>query len=207
MFTLPLLLLTMAANCKLLAFKGLTNNDAVDFDSLWAVLSSSLREIHTRNASKLSFEELYRTAYKLVLKKKGELLYIKVKEFEQDWLSDEIRPRIFGTISSSLLLGTISTTAITTTNEKRVAGERLMKALKEAWEDHNLCMNMTTDVLMYMVGHFWHSLFWKSSRRANNESTRTGYIVLITDSLRSSPRRWDSFVILFFEVPYRHTMT
>ncbi|MCJ1479921.1 Cullin-3 [Schaereria dolodes] len=140
----------MAANCKLLAFKGLTNNDAVDFDSLWAVLSSSLREIHTRNASKLSFEELYRTAYKLVLKKKGELLYIKVKEFEQDWLSDEIRPRIFGTISSSLLLGTISTTAITTTNEKRVAGERLMKALKEAWEDHNLCMNMTTDVLMYM---------------------------------------------------------
>jgi cullin 3 len=37
---------------------------------MWAELSASLREIHTKNASKLSFEELYRNAYKLVLKKK-----------------------------------------------------------------------------------------------------------------------------------------
>jgi cullin 3 len=31
-----------------------------------------------------------------------------------------------------------------------MTGERFLKGLKEAWEDHKLCMNMTTDVLMYM---------------------------------------------------------
>lgn len=35
-------------------------------------------------------------------------------------------------------------------NEKRADGEKLLKTLKDAWTDHNLCMNMTTDVLMYM---------------------------------------------------------
>ena len=132
--------------------KALGNsNDAIDFDSKWAVLASSLREIHTKNASNLSFEELYRNAYHLVLNKRGETLYERVKEFEEAWLKHEVRPRILAVISSALLVGNNGTAAMTTTDEKRVAGERLLKALKQAWEDHNLCMNMTTDVLMYMV--------------------------------------------------------
>ncbi len=131
--------------------KGLGNNDAVDFESMWAVLSSSLREIHTKNASKLSFEELYRNAYKLVLKKKGETLYTRVKEFEEDWLANTVRPRILVEISPSIVVRSDEVAFTATANEKRVAGERLLKALKQAWDDHNLCMNMTTDVLMYMV--------------------------------------------------------
>ena len=131
--------------------KGLGNNDAVDFESTWSVLSSSLREIHTKNASKLSFEELYRNAYKLVLKKKGETLYIRVKEFEEDWRTNTIRPRILQEISPTLIVGNDGVASHTTANEKRAAGERLLKALRQAWDDHNLCMNMTTDVLMYMV--------------------------------------------------------
>lgn len=132
--------------------KGLGNSDAVDFDSMWTVLSSSLREIHTKNASMLSFEELYRNAYKLVLKKKGETLYLRVQAFEEDWLVNEIRPRILAVLSPSILSrhgATDTTTAI----EKRLAGETLLRALKQAWEDHNLCMNMTADVLMYMVSN------------------------------------------------------
>ena len=137
---------------KNILLQGLGTSDAVDFDSMWDVLASSLREIHTKNASKLSFEELYRNAYKLVLKKRGESLYTKVKEFEEDWLANEVQPRIIEELSQTLLIATSETQTITTANEKRVAGEKLLKALKEAWEDHNLCMNMTTDVLMYMVG-------------------------------------------------------
>ena len=62
----------LAMKAKIIRWQGLGNSDAVDFDSMWDVLASSLREIHTKNASKLSFEELYRNAYKLVLKKRGE---------------------------------------------------------------------------------------------------------------------------------------
>jgi cullin 3 len=131
--------------------KGLGSHEAVDFDEVWGVLSASLREIHTKNASKLSFEELYRNAYKLVLKKRGETLYERVKELEADWLVKETRPRILAEISPSLLVRNSKTMEMAITNEKRVAGEKFLRALKEAWEDHNLCMNMTTDVLMYMV--------------------------------------------------------
>ncbi len=142
----------MFANHGFVHPKGLaTQNDAVDFETMWAELSSSLREIHTKNASKLSFEELYRNAYKLVLKKKGETLYERVKLFEKEWLSHEVRARINDVLSSSLLVGAGGLAGNTTVNEKRIAGERFLKGLKQAWEDHNLCMNMTTDVLMYMV--------------------------------------------------------
>lgn len=131
--------------------KGLGTGDAVDFDSMWQVLEASLREIHTKNASKLSFEEQYRNAYKLVLKKRGETLYERVKDFEERWLTNEIRPRIIAVAAPVLSLFDTTSSTIATVNEKRLAGERLLRALKQAWEDHNLCMSMTTDVLMYMV--------------------------------------------------------
>lgn len=126
-------------------------SDNVDFDSMWNILALSLRQIHTKNASNLSFEELYRTAYKLVLKKKGEALYNNVKAFEQMWLSEEVRSRIRAQLAGGFLAGASRASVGQTGNERRIAGEKFMKALKQAWEDHNLCMNMTTDVLMYMV--------------------------------------------------------
>ena len=85
-----------------------------------------------------------------MLKKKGEPLYLNVTAFEKQWLIDMIRPRILAALSPSLLNRhgvADSTSAI----EKRGAGELLLKSLKNAWDDHLLCMNMTTDVLMYMV--------------------------------------------------------
>ena len=133
----------------LLLSQTILNSGEVDFEQDWKSLSSSLREIHTKNASTLSFEELYRKAYKLVLKKKGENLYTKVKEFEQSWLAHEVRPRILDEVPSSLLA--VQDGAQLSANERRDAGEKLLHSLKSAWEDHNLCMNMTTDVLMYMV--------------------------------------------------------
>lgn len=134
-------------NCSLV--QAILSGGELDFEREWNSLSISLRNIHTKNASTLSFEELYRNAYKLVLKKKGEPLYNKVKEFEQDWLAHEVRPQILEELPPSLLAAYNG--AHLTVNEKRVAGERLLRSLKSAWEDHNLTMNMTTDVLMYMV--------------------------------------------------------
>ena len=127
-------------------------SDAVNFDEAWDVLRSSLQEIHSKNASQLSFEELYRHAYKLVLKKKGDLLYEKVKGFEETWLAENVQPRIVSTLDMSLLIPSAGGgLTVATVNEKRAEGEKLLRSLKEAWVDHNLCMNMITDVLMYMV--------------------------------------------------------
>ena len=63
-----------------------------DYDEMWDTLCESLRGIHAKKASSLSFELLYRNAYKLVLKKQGSVLYTKVMEFENTWLLDDVRP-------------------------------------------------------------------------------------------------------------------
>lgn len=88
----------------------------------------------------------------MVLKKKGELLYQRVKDFEEAWLSQTIQPGITSSLAASLLMpSSDGGTTAATINEKRAEGEKLLRSLKRAWEDHNLCMNMITDVLMYMV--------------------------------------------------------
>ena len=130
--------------------QGLTNNEVIDVDQCWGELAGSLRQILTRDHSELSFEHLYRNSYKLVLKKKGDFLYEHFQNFEQQWLETEVRPKILDSISSSLFVHSTGATSNDSPHELRMAGERLMRALKQAWEDHLLCMGMTTDVLMYM---------------------------------------------------------
>lgn len=129
--------------------KGLTKDD-VDFDATWNILATAFSEIHQKNASQLSYEELFRNAYKLVLKKKADDLYERVILFEQAWLRDQVRTRIVGYVTPALQLGLSGEGTDAQANERRIAGERFMKALNEAFADHQLCMGMITDVLMYM---------------------------------------------------------
>ncbi|CAD0107663.1 unnamed protein product [Aureobasidium uvarum] len=118
----------------------------------WATLSHAFGEIHTKNASALSFEQLYRAAYKIVLKKKGDDLYKKVADFETQWLSTSVRLDIARTLHAAILanLDDSSTDPSATAPERREAGTRFLAALKSAWQDHQTSMSMLTDVLMYM---------------------------------------------------------
>ncbi|KAM5466636.1 hypothetical protein MauCBS54593_005893 [Microsporum audouinii] len=131
--------------------RGMTGrNENDDFASIWSILASSIREIHTKNSSLLSFEELYRSAYKLVLRKQAMDLYDSVANLEKDWLYNEVRGQVASLITPALLTITDSADTIEHANERKAAGERLLIKLKEVWEDHQLCMGMITDVLMYM---------------------------------------------------------
>ncbi|KAF1356485.1 Cullin [Delphinella strobiligena] len=134
------------------ATQGLTSASDVDFDTAWNELALAFREIHTKNASSLSFEQLYRNAYKLVLKKKGEDLYRKVAEFERDWLGQQVRSSIYNLLAGTLLLKdtTQNVGGAASALERREAGMHLLEGLKEAWIDHQVAMAMLTDVLMYM---------------------------------------------------------
>ena len=78
---------------------------------------------------------------------------MNVESFEKEWLVQEVQPRINEAVSTCLLPETTARgiASNVTEIEKRAAGEKLMKSLKYVWEDHILCMNMTTDILMYMV--------------------------------------------------------
>ncbi|PLB55411.1 Cullin-domain-containing protein [Aspergillus steynii IBT 23096] len=143
--------MTMRARQKIRApRRGLTSSKTDEFESYWNVLSTSLKMIHTKNASSLSFEQLYRNSYNIVLMMRGNDLYDKVKELEQEWLDTDVQKRVTAAVVPGLLLSNEAGHAEDQANEKRAAGEKFLVALKEAWEDHQLCMSMITDVLMYM---------------------------------------------------------
>jgi cullin 3 len=113
-----------------------------------------LKKIHTKDASHLSFEQLYRNAYNIVLMMRGVDLYERVKKLEQEWLDSEVQKRVNSAIPSILLpaKSQTQTELQDQANERRDTGEKFLGVLREAWEDHQISMGMITDVLMYMVG-------------------------------------------------------
>jgi cullin 3 len=114
----------------------------------WPDLETSFTHIHTRNASNLSYEQLYRLSYRVVLKKQGAELYRKVIEFERDWLVASILPKLRRLVSPELLAP--ASTSIHATERRRL-GDVLLKGAKQEWKDHLTCIAMMSDVLMYLV--------------------------------------------------------
>ncbi|KAL4955545.1 Cullin [Aspergillus filifer] len=127
---------------------GATGTDG--FETNWKDLSNSLTRIHTKDASDLSFEQLYRNSYNIVLVQRGDDLYERTKTLEKEWLCGEVQKRVVAGISPSLLLAKDAVDLQDQATERRAAGEKFLSVLKDVWEDHQLCMQMITDVLMYM---------------------------------------------------------
>jgi cullin 3 len=94
----------------------------------------------------------YSTAYKLVLYKHGQLLYDRVMgtitNYHKSVLQSKILPLIPSSNSRDALTGEPS------------RGTDFLVQLKEAWEEHTLCLQMIRDVLMYLDRTFVkHSKF------------------------------------------------
>lgn len=94
---------------------------------IWDTLRSAIQEIQKKNNGGLSFEELYRNAYTLVLHKKGDLLYEGVKEVIRKHLEDQIRADVLNSLNNQFL-----------------------QVLNQVWSDHQTSMMMIRDILMYM---------------------------------------------------------
>jgi cullin 3 len=92
----------------------------------WEALANAIDEIYNRNASQLSFEELYRNAYNLVLHKHGTLLY--------DGVSDKISTHLLTTVER--LQG--------------VPDSTLLEEIAKVWTEHQITLIMVRDILMYM---------------------------------------------------------
>eukprot|EP00929_Paragymnodinium_shiwhaense_P119379 TRINITY_DN91272_c0_g1_i1.p1 TRINITY_DN91272_c0_g1~~TRINITY_DN91272_c0_g1_i1.p1 ORF type:complete len:769 (+),score=209.87 TRINITY_DN91272_c0_g1_i1:168-2474(+) len=104
--------------------------DEKESNRTWECLKHAIHQIHNHNASSLSFEELYRNAYNLVLHKYGELLYNGVQ----------------GVVTDHLIA--------VAQNCVDCADDRLLEELKKQWDDHKTTMVMIRDILMYMDRNF-----------------------------------------------------
>lgn len=94
---------------------------------IWTLLKNAIQEIQRKNNSGLSFEELYRNAYTMVLHKNGELLYTGVQDVVTKHLVSKVREEILNNINNKFL-----------------------ESLNTAWDDHQTAMVMIRDILMYM---------------------------------------------------------
>lgn len=61
-------------------------------NNIWDLLKNAIQEIQRKNNSGLSFEELYRNAYTMVLHKHGEKLYTGLREVVTEHLINKVRP-------------------------------------------------------------------------------------------------------------------
>lgn len=86
----------------------------------------AITQIYNKNASLLSFEELYRNAYNLVLRKQGAKLYEAVSDLMSSHLAS--------------------------TREAHSPSLKMEKLCGQ-WDDHVTSLLMLRDILMYLVGH------------------------------------------------------
>ncbi|VVC29809.1 Hypothetical protein CINCED_3A020975 [Cinara cedri] len=96
-------------------------------DSIWVLLKNAIQEIQKKNNSGLSFEELYRNAYTMVLLKHGEKLYTGMKDAVINHLENKVREDVLKALNNNFL-----------------------QVLNIAWNDHQTSMVMIRDILMYM---------------------------------------------------------
>jgi len=96
-------------------------------ENIWNLLKEAIQEIQRKNNSGLSFEELYRNAYTMVLHKHGERLYSGLKEVVTNHLESKVRNDVLQALNNNFL-----------------------QTLNAAWNDHQTSMVMIRDILMYM---------------------------------------------------------
>lgn len=70
---------------------------------MWNLLKSAIQEIQKKNNSGLSFEELYRNAYTMVLHKHGDKLYEGLRVVVSDHLEHKIRTDVLHSLNNNFL--------------------------------------------------------------------------------------------------------
>eukprot|EP00884_Botryococcus_braunii_P000722 jgi/Botrbrau1/10650/Bobra.53_2s0008.1 len=111
---------------KIEPFKHPVRLDPDYEERTWQILEGAINEINNHNASGLSFEELYRSAYNMVINKFGDRLY-------------------------EGLVATVTAHLREVAREVEDAqGPEFMVQLKKRWDEHTKSMQMIRDILMYM---------------------------------------------------------
>lgn len=96
-------------------------------NNIWQLLKNAIQEIQKKNNSGLSFEELYRNAYTMVLHKHGERLYTGLRDVVTEHLIGKVKEDVLAALNNNFL-----------------------QTLNAAWNDHQTSMVMIRDILMYM---------------------------------------------------------
>ncbi|KAI9477450.1 hypothetical protein LPJ78_001655 [Coemansia sp. RSA 989] len=110
----------------------------VDPQKQFEKLATAIGDIYGHKISQLSYEELYRTGYNLVLSKNGALAYDGVKGVIESHLDNCVHKNILGHVSALRTNPTLSTY------------EAFLWSVRVLWSEHVTAMLVIRDVLMYV---------------------------------------------------------
>ncbi|KAM8839513.1 cullin-3-like isoform 1-T2 [Synchiropus picturatus] len=99
--------------------------DVTNVNNLWELLKNAIQKIQVQDNDGLSFEELYRHAYTMVLHKQGEKLYKGVQEVVMEHLTSRVLKEVLN-------------------------APNFLLTMNQAWADHMNAMVMTKDIVMYL---------------------------------------------------------
>lgn len=121
-----------------------------EYEEGFEILSNAITVIFQKQARELSYELLYRTAYKLTIRQFGERLYHDVAKVIADYLE--------ATAEQAIVPAFINTSVETSTADE---GAAFLKTVKKVWDDFKAAIDLILQVLYYLVcnifqqGNFW----------------------------------------------------
>lgn len=110
-----------------------TSTDSINYDASWLVLASAIVQIQNKSVYNLLYEQLYRKAYTLVLRKFGARLYDDVAALIGQHLRNR-RMALLQSFDSNLWW----------------SNEEFLKAVVREWTENIQLMKFISDVLMYL---------------------------------------------------------
>ncbi|CAO3632698.1 unnamed protein product [Mucor fragilis] len=110
-----------------------------EYEEGFEILSSAITVIFQKQARELSYELLYRTAYKLTIRQFGERLYHDVAKVIADYLET--------TAEQAIVPAFINTSVETSTADE---GASFLKTVKKVWDDFKAAIDLILQVLYYL---------------------------------------------------------
>ncbi|CAN6674420.1 cullin-3 [Trichomonascus vanleenenianus] len=108
-----------------------------NFETSWSRLALAIREIHKKNASQFSFEELYRLTYSLVLNKHAKQVYEGTKQEIWSCLASDVAAELGPMVAAQA-------------DSASSSPSKVLKSMCDKWNDHCLCMRLVGDIMMYL---------------------------------------------------------
>lgn len=157
--------------------------DQVDTEKAWEILINSIKEImysmtHSPTSSnsvtsRLSFEQLYRNCYHIVLRKQGEKLYNEVNSIFVEFLkvrNIELLKFVQKEYGNGLGNDTIDINFIKGYNSA------IMDKMILECENYSLCLSMVSDILMYL-----DRVYVKEAALNNHNGSNNSQILAVYD--------------------------
>ncbi|RCH98771.1 cullin-3 [Rhizopus azygosporus] len=108
-----------------------------EYEEGFEILSNAIMVIFQKQARELSYELLYRTAYKLTMRQFGEKLYHDVEKVIADHLEKTAQE-------------TIVPAFVHTKTDTADAGASFLKTIKRVWDDYTTAIELILQVLTYL---------------------------------------------------------